>query len=284
MMEEYDSCLAASKRIQTEQERDRRAEARRIRSDLEVVAEVRQLQQERKQYESTKEWNHKSDRSNQSSKEIREHEAALHRATRRREHYHSWLSSQIVLNSICANDIRETGESGIPDRKKRPIYPGYPGSEPSDHMGKNATPGPSRPRVQPERQDWNNDIRSNRRSQNGDAPQRNSRRTAVGNPPSDPNDSSSSDTTYRPQRSESRTTTTESSLTPTTVEDDRREHHARRSHGRKSNHGDRNYNRHHCKCRHNARNHNSDPSEPSDLTNDYSQRTDRPSYNRQPRS
>jgi hypothetical protein len=48
MREEHDSRLAASKRIQAEQERDRRAEARKIHKDMEIFAEVRQLQQERK--------------------------------------------------------------------------------------------------------------------------------------------------------------------------------------------------------------------------------------------
>jgi hypothetical protein len=58
---------------------------------MEIVAEVRQLQQERKNYETTKEWKHKPEHPNKDSDAIREHEAALHHATRRCEHYHSWL-------------------------------------------------------------------------------------------------------------------------------------------------------------------------------------------------
>ena len=281
--EEHDSRLAASKRIQAEQERDRRAEARKIRKDMEIVAEVRQLQQERKNYETTKEWKHKPEQPNKDSDAIREHEAALYRATRRREHYHSWLSSQIVLDSMRADDIRETGHSDIPDRNKRPIYPGYPRSEPSDHLNRNATPGPSHPRVQPERQNRNENTRSDRRSRSSDAVPRDTRRTVMGDPPSDPNDSSSSDTTYRPQRSESGATTTTSSLTPTSNEDDRRERHARRSHGRENNRDIRNSNGHRRKRR-NARSHNSGPSEPSDSTDDYSRRPTGPPYNRRSQS
>jgi hypothetical protein len=236
---------------------------------MEIVAEVRQLQQERKNYETTKERKHKLEHPNKDSDAIREHEAALHCATRKHEHYHSWLSSQIVLDSMHADDIRETGHSDIPDRNKRPIYPGYLRSEPSDHLNKNATPGPSHPRVQPKRQNQNKNTCSDRRSRSSDTVPLETRRTVMGDPPSNPNDSSSSDTTYRPQQSESGAMTTASSLTPTSNEDGRREHHARQSDGHESNHDSRNSNGHRRKRR-NARNHNSGPSEPSDSTDDYS--------------
>jgi hypothetical protein len=182
-----------------------------------------------------------------------------------------------------ADDIRKTGHSDIPDRNKRPIYPGYPRSEPSDHLNRNATPGPSHPWVPPKRQNRNENTRSDRRSRSSDAVPRDTRCTVMGDPPSDPNDSSFSDTTYRPQWSESGATTTTSSLTPTSNEDDRKERHARQSHGCESNCDSRNSNGHRRE-RCNARNHNSGPSEPSDSTDDYSQRSTGPPYNRRSQS
>ena len=275
--EEYYSRLAASKRIQTEQERDRRAEARRTRKDLEEDTEVEQLQQEKVK--------HDLDQSNQmDSNAIREREAARYRATRRREHYHNWLESQIILDSIRANDIRVTGKSTVPDREKRPIYPGYPRSEPSDHMDRNATPGPSRPREQDERQQRHEDTRDDRRSQGSGAPQRDTRHTAMGNSPSDPSDGSSSDSTYRPRRSESGTMTTTSSLTPSSNEGDGRERQTRRSQGREGSRDPRGHDRHRHRRRGNARDYNSDPSEPSDLADSRSRRSHRPPHNRRSQS
>ena len=104
--EEYDSRLAASKRIQAEQEMDQWAEAHRTRKDLEEDTEVEQLQQEKENNETMKKRTHNTDHSKQmDSSAIREREAARHRATRRREHYNSWLSSQLILDSICANNM-----------------------------------------------------------------------------------------------------------------------------------------------------------------------------------
>jgi hypothetical protein len=42
----------------------------KIRKDMEIVAEVRQLQQERKNYEITKEWKHKPEHPNKDSDAI----------------------------------------------------------------------------------------------------------------------------------------------------------------------------------------------------------------------
>ena len=98
MREEYYSHLVASKRIQTEQERDQQAEACRTHKDLEEDTEVEQLQQEKVK--------HDLDHSNQmDSNAIRECEAAKYCAAHRHEHYHNWLELQIILNSIHANDI-----------------------------------------------------------------------------------------------------------------------------------------------------------------------------------
>ena len=120
-------------------------------------------------------------------------EAAIHCATWRCEHYNSWLSSQIILNTIHANDIQVVGGSAIPNRTKQPIYHGYPQSEPSDCMDRNTTPGPSYPWEQDERQQHHENTCDDGRSQKSNVPQHDTRHTAMGNSPSDLNDSSSID-------------------------------------------------------------------------------------------
>ena len=127
---------------------------------------------------------HNTDHSKQmDSSAIREREAARHCTACRCEHYNSWLSSQLILDSIHANNMRVLGRSIIPERTKQPIYPGYPPSEPSDHMDRNATPGPSRPWEQGERQQHHESTRDDRRSQKSDAPQCDTRHTTMGNEP-----------------------------------------------------------------------------------------------------
>ena len=191
--EEYDSCITASKRIQAEQERDWWTEACRIHKDLEEDAEVEQLQQERENHEIMKR-NHDLDHSNQLDLSmIQEHEVVKHHTACRHKHYNSWLSSQIILNSICANNIWVVWGSTIPNHMimKQPIYPRYPWSEPSDHIGGNATPGPSCPQEQDERQQHYENTHDDRRSHKRDMLQCDTRHTAMGNSPGDPSDGSS---------------------------------------------------------------------------------------------
>ena len=102
---------------------------------------------------------------------------------RRREHYIEWLSTQNVLDSMRYDDLRNTGESNIPDRNKRPAYGGYPHSDSVRRSRLNASPGPSHPKD-------NNDY--------------------MGNDPSElSDDSDHSDSTYRQDESEGTETTTQ---------------------------------------------------------------------------
>ena len=81
------------------------------------------------------------------------------------------------------DDLRNTGESNIPDRDKRPAYGGYLRLDSIRRSKSNASPGPSRPRD-------NNDY--------------------MGNDPSEPSDDSDdSDSTYRQDESEGTETTTQ---------------------------------------------------------------------------
>jgi hypothetical protein len=81
------------------------------------------------------------------------------------------------------DDLRNTGESNIPDCDKRPAYGGYPRLDFVRRSRSNASPGPSHPR------DNNN---------------------YTGNDPSEPSDDSDhSDSTYRQDESESTNTTTQ---------------------------------------------------------------------------
>ena len=178
-------------------------EAGRIHKDQED-AEVEQLWQERENYETTKKRNHDSDHSNQmDSNAIQECKVAKHHTTHRCEHYNSWLSLQLILNSICANEIYVVGGSAVPDCMKQPIYPGYPWSEPSDHMDRDATTGPNHPQGLNERQQHDENTCDDGRGQKSNMPQCNIRHTTMGNSPSHLSDGLASDSTYRPQQSES---------------------------------------------------------------------------------
>jgi hypothetical protein len=67
----------------------------------------------------------------------------------RREDYRQWLNTQLYLDSMREDDLRQTGKSIIPPREKRAAYPGMARrqnhGEPPREIP-NATPGPSRPR------------------------------------------------------------------------------------------------------------------------------------------
>ena len=145
---EYQARIAASLRIYLKQEELKKVERRRVRKQdrLRVEAESLLLELEEAERERNR---HASDdiKNRRKSKRRRYDKYPQGREIRRREHYREWLATQNVLDSMREADLRTDGQTVIPARNKCPAYGGYPLSDKSDPVDRNATPGPSRPRA-----------------------------------------------------------------------------------------------------------------------------------------
>src|SRR5882762_243090 len=181
--EDYKARQAASARLRKKHAAEL-MERRILRAHVTIADEINQLLDEQEEYDATRHNPIDTDRRNRHSSDgNKSNDLRRGKEMRRREHYIEWLSTQNVLDSMRYDDLRNTGESNIPDRNKRPAYGGYPRSDSVRCSRSNASPGPSRPR------DNNN---------------------YMGNDPSEPSDDSDhSDSTYRRDESESTKTTTQ---------------------------------------------------------------------------
>src|SRR5882762_3436727 len=240
--EDYKARQAASARLHKKHAAEL-MERRILRAHVTVVDKLNQLLDEQEEYDTTRHNPIDMDRRNRHSSDgNKSNDLRRGKEMRHREHYVEWLSTQNILDSMRYDDLRNTGESNIPNCDKRPAYGGYPRSDSVRRSRSNASPGPSRPR------DNNN---------------------YMGNDPSEPSDDSDhSDSTYRQDESESTNTTTQDTDEEDSSSDDGsqgRTHHHRR---RESDNSRRchTYDDHRRKRRHTRHRDHDSPSNSSDLS------------------
>ena len=111
------------------------------------------------------------------------------------------LRSQNIIDSIRNAEIEENGMMEILPRNKRPGYSGYPSTAESHDNNRNATLGPSCPRMTTMARDIHlpqNETSDARRTKTDGTPRPLLRSNCHQNNPGDPDDGSLSDKTYLP--------------------------------------------------------------------------------------
>jgi hypothetical protein len=128
----------ASSRLHLEQAKKGDAARKQLREQEKLRVEAELLLLEIREAEDRN--HHRKVGDNEDRREstwVRKETHQNYREIRRREHYREWLATQNVLDSMRQADLRDSGQSNIPARDKRPAYGGYPRSEISGQQDQN---------------------------------------------------------------------------------------------------------------------------------------------------
>ena len=115
---EFESQMAASRRMCAKHRVEKRDERRRLCRIRELDEESNQLAREQALYKSTKlKRNTDSEQVRESPRYDSKDSLGRDRTMRRREHYREWLRSQNIINSIRNAEIEENSMMEIPPHK-----------------------------------------------------------------------------------------------------------------------------------------------------------------------